>query len=252
MTTHGVAIQARRAVSGAEARERPGWAALYRIGGWAAVAMLALIPVQLAVFVIWPLPTTVAGWFALFQSNWLIGLIDMDVLLIVDWALTVLIFLALAIAVRRTGPALLVIAVTFELVAAATYFASAGAVEMLALSGRFATAATDAERTVLLAAGETVVAAWTGTSFVVATVLSAIAILVLSTVMLRGRVFGRTIPILGLAMGATAIVPPNAGTIGLMFSLLYLLPFVVWLVLVARALLRFSEHAEDLPGDPAQ
>jgi len=42
-------------------------------------------------------------------------------------------------------------------------------------------------------------------------------------------------------MGVFAVVPPNAGTIGLVCSLLYLVPFVVWLVLVARGLLRTSE-----------
>ncbi|HKY51044.1 MAG TPA: hypothetical protein VJP45_07295 [Candidatus Limnocylindria bacterium] len=216
------------------------WSPLYRVGGWSAVVMLALIAVQMAVFFIWPIPGSVEAWFARFNESWLVGLLSMDLLLVVDWVLTLLVFLALVAVVRRDHPAWLTIAVTFELVAAATYFASNGAFELLGLSARFASATTDAERALLLAAGEAVVAAWEGTAFVVATILSAVAILVLSSVLLRTRALGRTIPLLGIVMGIAAIVPPNAGAVGLVFSLVYLLPFVVWLVLVARALLRLT------------
>lgn len=216
------------------------WTPLYRVGGWSALVMLALIAVQMAVFFIWPIPGNVEAWFARFNESWLIGLLSMDLLLVVDWVLTVLVFVALVALVRREHPAWLTIAVIFELVAAATYFASNGAFEMLGLSSRYASAATGAERALLLAAGEAVVAAWEGTAFVVATILSAVAILVLSWVLLRTRALGRAIPILGIVMGIAAIVPPNAGTVGLVFSLVYLLPFVIWLVLVARALLRLA------------
>ena len=218
--------------------QQPAWSPLYRAGAFASIVMLVLIPVQMAVFFIWPLPTTVESWFARFNENAVIGLINMDLLLVVDWALTVLVFLALVVVSRAAQPAWLVIATTFELLAAAAYFTSTGAFEMLALSSRYATATSETERIVLLASGETILGAWQGTGFVIATVLSAIALLVLSAVMLRTRVLGRAIPLLGLAMGITAIVPPNAGMIGLIFSLVYLLPFVIWLALVARALLR--------------
>lgn len=219
-------------------RNEASWTPLYSAGALSAIAMLVLIPIQMAVFFIWPLPTTVEAWFARFNENALVGLLNMDLLLIIDWALTVLVFLALVAVARAAHPAWLAIATTFELLAAAAYFTSTGAFEMLALSSRYAAATSVNERIVLLAAGETVLGAWQGTGFIIATVLSAIAVLVLSVVLLRSRVLGRAIPVLGIAMGITAIVPPNAGTIGLVFSLVYLLPFVIWLVLVARALLR--------------
>jgi len=216
------------------------WSPLYRLGAFSAIAMLILIPVQMAVFVLWPLPLSVEAWFARFNENALVGLLNMDVLLILDWVFTVLVFLALVALARAAHPAWLAIATTFELLAAAAYFTSTGAFEMLALSSRYPVAASETERVVLLAAGETVLGAWQGTGFVIATVLSAIALLILSVVLMRTGALGRAIPVLGIAMGITAIVPPNAGMVGLVFSLLYLLPFVAWLVLVARALFRDS------------
>lgn len=35
------------------------------------------MPIQMVVFVLWPLPQSVPGWFALFHSNPLVGLLDM-------------------------------------------------------------------------------------------------------------------------------------------------------------------------------
>lgn len=41
----------------------PKWGELYRISGIAAIVMLILIPVQIAVYTIWPTPETVSEWF---------------------------------------------------------------------------------------------------------------------------------------------------------------------------------------------
>src|SRR5690242_8377784 len=55
---------------------------LNRIGGLAALAVVVLIPIQAAIFILWPPPTTVLGYFSVFQSNLPLGLLDLDLLLI--------------------------------------------------------------------------------------------------------------------------------------------------------------------------
>jgi hypothetical protein len=226
--------------------ERPGvgetaqWQALYRAGGIAALTVLALVPVQMAVFFLWPPPTTVTEWFALFQSNALVGLLDMDFLLTVDFVLMGLFFIALYPALRRTSPSLMAIAVASELVAVATYFASTVAFEMLSLSGQYAVATSDAERSSLLAAGQVMFATWQGTAFDVSYVLAGIAALTASIVMLRAGVFGRLAGYSGILMGTAALVPPTVGAIGLVLSLLSLLPLLPWLFLCGRGLLRLA------------
>ena len=60
------------------------WKSLYRVGGTAALIMAVFIPIQIIIFVAWPPPSTVIGWFTLFQENRLLGLLDMNLLLIVD------------------------------------------------------------------------------------------------------------------------------------------------------------------------
>ena len=45
------------------------WKPLYRIGGVAALFVVVFIPIQSIVFVVWPPPSTVIGWFTLFQNK---------------------------------------------------------------------------------------------------------------------------------------------------------------------------------------
>jgi hypothetical protein len=94
----------------------------------------------------------------------------------------------------------------------------------------------------LVAAGEAAMASWTGTAFVASYILSAVATIVGSVVMLRTRTFSRTLGVVGLVYGVLNLVPASAGTLGLIMSLAGLVPMLVWLALVTRGLLR--------PGEP--
>jgi hypothetical protein len=213
---------------------------LYRAGACAAVSVLILMPVQVAVFVAFPLPTTVAEWFALFQRNPIAGLLDMDLLLIVDYVLLAVLFLGLWAALHPASPSLSALAVLLEFLAVSAYFASTTALEMLALSNGYAAAATDAERTAITAAGQALLATWDGTAFTFSYELSAVAVLLVGVAMLRSKYFSRTGAYAGIATGVLSIVPANAGTIGLVLSIVALVPTAIWLSLVSRDLLRLS------------
>lgn len=224
------------------------WQTLHRVGGMAALAVLVLIPVQMVVFILWPPPSSVIGWFTLFQENALVGLLNMDLLLIVDYLLLIGVFSALWASLRRANESLMAIALILQLVATATYLASTVAFEMLTLSNQYATATTEVERSIFLAAGQAMLATWQGTAFDVSYVLSAIAILIVSAVMLRSHhLFCKATGYAGLSAGVLALVPPTAGTIGVIFSLVSLVPMVIWLALIARRLLR----SRPLERDPS-
>lgn len=212
------------------------WKPLFRIGAVAAMGVLALVPIQIAVFVVWPPPSTVDGWFALFESSRLVGLIDMDLLLMVDNVLIGAIFLALCAALGRAHRSAMTLAVVLELVAIASYFASNTAFQMLSLSDQYAAASTEAERSAIRAAGHAMVATWQGSAFVASYLLGAASILVTSAVMLRSRVFSRATAWVGLLFGALSVVPASAGTLGLVMSLLSLGPMWIWLLMIARRL----------------
>ena len=52
------------------------WRGLFKIAGVAGIVAGLLCIVDIMVFVVFPQPTTVEGWFALFQKNWLVGFLD--------------------------------------------------------------------------------------------------------------------------------------------------------------------------------
>ena len=74
---------------------------LYRTGAIAAIVMAVIIPIQGAIYAFYPPPETVAGHLELLQRNWLLGLLSLDLLYLIDTALTLPIYLALYIALRR-------------------------------------------------------------------------------------------------------------------------------------------------------
>jgi len=216
------------------------WKGLYKAGGVADIAVLALIPIQMVVFLVWPPPNTVLGWFQLFQDNALVGLLDLDLLLIVDYALMGVTFLALWAALRRASQSLMAIALVAEIVGVTTYFASTAAFEMLSLSNLYAAATTEAERSVFLAAGQAMLATWQGTAFNISYILGAIALLTVSIAMLRSHVFSKATAYVGIVASIMMFVPPTAGTVGLYLSLISLIPTIIWLILIARRLFQLG------------
>jgi hypothetical protein len=216
------------------------WAGLFRVGAAAAIAVLVLIPVQVAVWIAWPPPTTVEGFFALFQSNWLLGLLGLDLLYLLTVVLMVPVLLALAAALWRVSASVVAVALALGLVAIAAYFPSNPAFEMLSLSGRYAEATTETQRLVFLAAGEAMLATYTGTAFDVYYVVNGLALLILSIVMLRSAVFGRATAYAGIVSGILFLVPSTAGMVGAIFSLVSLVPWTVFAVLIARTFLQLG------------
>jgi Domain of unknown function (DUF4386) len=213
------------------------WKYLRKIGGMAALAIVALIPLQMVVFFLWPPPTTVIGWFSLFQHEPLIGLIDMDLLLIADYVLMLIVVLSLWAILRRNNESFMAIALVLQIVSLATYLSSTVAFEMLSLSNRYSAATTDAQRFVSLAAGQAMLATWQGTAFDVSYILGAVSLLIISYVMLQSRLFSRAIAFVGILTSALMFIPPSAGIAGLILSVMSVPPTAIWLFLVGRRLL---------------
>ena len=216
------------------------WKPLYRIGGAAALASIACIVLAVAVFLAWPPPTTILGYFTLLRQNPLIGLLDLDLLMMASYAVLPLLYLALYAVLRRASPSLMTIALASSFVSVALYLGTNPAFAMLSLSDQYATAATEAQRSSLVAAGQAVFANSVGSAFDVSYILGAVAALIIAVVMLRSNIFGKATAYVGLLMGILMIVPATVGTFGLVLSLFSLAPTTIWLVLVALRLFQLG------------
>jgi hypothetical protein len=220
-------------------QSEPDWHLLYRFGGIAALTVTALIPLQGLVYILWPPPTTVVGYFSVFKSNLVIGFLDLDLLLVLDQLLIVLMLLGLFIALWQSNPSLMLIGTAAGFLGAVLMIVSREAIfSMFALSLQHASATSLSERAAYEAAGQALLTVYNGTSFSIGYFLSGLAMVVISTVMLRSNVFSRTTGVAGLAAGVTGLTPANMGTLGVLLSLVSLVPLIVWLFLLGRRLLQ--------------
>ena len=217
------------------------WAWLYKIGGIAALAIVVIIPIQSFIFVTWPPPTTVLGYFTLFQNKWFIGLLDMDLLYLFVSALMIPVYLALYLSLKRINESFMVIALVLGLVGIAAHFSSNTAFEMLSLSNQYAAATTDVQRSILLATGQGMLTTFQGTAFDVYYILNAITLIIISFVMLKSNIFSKKTAYLGLLAGLLMLVPSTAGTIGIYFAFTSLVPWAIFSVLVARRLFQLGK-----------
>lgn len=214
------------------------WKIIYRLGAFSSFLMAAFIPLQIAVFFIWPPPKTALDWFHLFQTNKFIGLLDMDLLLLADQVLMIFILLALYMALRKVSPSLMAIALTLGLVGAASYFASGSAFEMLKLSNMYTAATTQAQKTLAVTGGELMLANWQGTAFNVAYIIQGIALLLIGVVMFQSKILGKVTGQIALVLGILSLVPPTLGTVGMIFALVSVFPLWIWSMLIGRKFLQ--------------
>lgn len=215
------------------------WEKLFIIGAVAAFISALFFPLQIIVYIISPPPGTVLGFFTLFHDNMLLGLLSMDLLIVIEQILAIPMYLSLFAALRRYGEANMVLATTLSFIGIAAYFASNTAFNMLSLSSQYWAATTDAQRTVLQSAGEAMLAIYNGTAFLIYYNIGGLAIILISIVMLKSKVFGKAAAYAGILSGVIGygLYVPKIGIFISIFSIVFLF---VWYILIARGLLRLA------------
>ncbi len=234
---------------------------LYRLGGAAAGIVVALTLGEIIAFVFFPQPSTVEGWFLLFQRSKLVGLLDFWGLEVPMYVLFIPVFLALYVILREADPGWTAIATIFVLLGAGIFLATNNPFTMLSLSNRYAAATTEAQRSALLAAGEALVAN-TGQravgGFNVGLFLVSVAGLIISAVMLRSDGFSRATAYVGLGAYALSLADyvRQALTSSPFAALLLVLPgallLVTWFVMVGRRLYQLGRTGARSPSDAAR
>jgi hypothetical protein len=215
---------------------------LFRAGAVCAFVTVAITLVQVAVFALapppsfQPTPSATAAIFDLIRSSPVLGFVELDGLMLLDYVLIAIVFLALYVALRRVDPTLVLLGTALALVAIAVYFSVNPALSMLTLARHDPTTGT-------VAAGQAILANFQGSGFIVHDLLMGVAGLLVSAAMLRTTVFSRATAVAGLLQGAMMLVPSTFGTVGIIFALGSLAPFVVWFVLIGLRLLKLARES---------
>lgn len=218
---------------------------LYKIGGAAALIAAVLILGDVVVLAIYPQPNAISDWLILFQSNSIVGLLDLWGLEVLMYLMFIMMFLALYMVLRKANQSLMVIALTFALLGIGIFLATNNPFSMLSLSNQYATATTDMERSTFLAAGQALLSntnqrAVGGLNM--GLFLVSAAGLMVSSVMLQSNAFSRSTAFVGILAHALSLADylRQALTPSAIVALLVILPnalfLVIWYVLVGRRL----------------
>jgi hypothetical protein len=231
----------------------PAYNTLYRLGGAAGLIVAFLTVAEVVAFAVFPPPSTVEGWFDLFNDNPIIGLLDFWGLEVLMYVMFPIVFLALYFVLREADHSWMAIALTFALLGIATFFATNNPFSMLSLSRQFADATTEANRSALLAAGEALLANTNQRAiggFNLGLFLVSVAGLIISLVMRRSTTFRGLAASIGiLAFGLSlADYLRQAFTSSVAIALLLIFPgaflLVIWFGLVGKRLWQLGRPGE--------
>jgi hypothetical protein len=238
--------------------EDSGWRTFYRVGG---ASVLLTILVVLAEIAIGFLPgvalatqrtVTVVDWFTLFQNNWFLGLRNLGLLNLIGAALLTPTFLAIYFALRREVEPSATAGVILFFVGIAVYLSTNRAFAMLSLSGQYARSITDAQRALLSAAGQAMLAE--SANRVGIFVIDS-AGLVLSAAMLKCTVFGKGVAYAGIVGNALMIFVEIIlafgqawGTVGLVIAIGGGTSIMIWYLLIGKRLLQLAADPMDANG----
>jgi hypothetical protein len=237
-------------------RADPACQSLYRLGGVAAFIVAGLTLGEVVAFTLNPQPDTVGGWFELFQSNGIIGLLDFWGLEVPMYVMFAVVYLALYVVLRRASPSPMAIAITLAVLGVAIFLATNNPFSMLSLSKGYAAATTEAQRSAFLAAGQAVLANTSQRAvggFNLGLFLVSVAGLITSSVMLQTNSFSRSTACAGILAHALSLADylRQALTPSPTIALLVILPsalfLVIWYVLVGRRLFQLGRLERKMP-----
>jgi hypothetical protein len=184
---------------------------------------------------------TVIDWFTLLQNNWFVGLRNLGLLNIVGAILLVPTILAVYSALRRDNEAYATLGMVLFFVGIAVYLASSRAFPMLSLSSQYAVATTDAQRSLLVAAGQAMLAEGQSRAGIL---VIEFACVVISVVMLSSEAFSKATACAGMLGNVLmmtleiAFMPPRG--VGMVVAAGGGLAIMTWYFPVGRKLLQLG------------
>lgn len=181
------------------------WRAIYRLGGAAAIVSIlgTLLDITLAFIPGWEVttvPETAIDWFTQFQSNWLLGLRNLDLLNVIISILMIPMFCALYAILQKVKKDYAALAIIIFVIGTTIFIGNNIALPMLELSSKYALATTETQKTIIAAAGEAMLARGEHGSpgAFMGFALSTLASITFSIAMLKGKIFSKATAYVGI------------------------------------------------------
>lgn len=214
---------------------------LIRVTQWMILAMILIIPVQIIIFMVIPMPETAVDWMILLHEQPLEGILHLDVLYIINNTFLIFFYFVLYITLKKDDASWLNIALITGIVGAILYYVSNRSIELLYLSNRYHLTSDASQQLAYIAIAENHLDIWKGTAFNIYYVLSAISLLIFSVIMIKDTFYSKKTAIFGLISGILMIIPSSVGTLGMIFALLSLIPWIAFSYLVMMRLMKWTK-----------
>ncbi|MBN2616828.1 MAG: hypothetical protein JXR64_00805 [Spirochaetales bacterium] len=222
--------------------ENTNWKPMYKTSAILTIIMLIIIPIQIIVFVLTPQPQTTLEWIDLFNTNSVLGLIHMDLLYLINNLILVFIYFSVFITLFKTNRNSITVAFTLGTIGLIAYISSNKAVEMYFLSREFLETSDNIIKSSLIASAKNMLLEWKGTSYVTYYFLGDITLFLISYAMFKSKNFSKITAVWAFISAIFMTIPANFGMIGLIFSLLSLIPWYIFCIYLVIAFLKMSSY----------
>ena len=238
------------------------WKTIYKAGAITTIVVLCGIILDMVVGSVTggdvaALPQTAIERFNQFKENGLLGLYNLDLLNIITQIIFIPSIFALYAAHRKTNNPSALLALILFLVGTTIFVTSNTALTMLDLSHKYFGAASDEQRLLLAAAGEAMLAkgAHGSLGVFIGFTLPQIANVLMSGVMVNGRIFSRMTSYIGLAGNSLMVIYlilvtfiPAVEKLTLLFAMPAGLLVMVWMIMFTIRLFKLSNIKVDKVG----
>ncbi len=231
------------------------WKFIFKVGAITTIVVLCGIVLDMIVGSITggnvaELPQSAVERFNQFRENWLLGLYNLDLLNIINQIILIPAIFALYGAHRNTNAPSALLSLTLFLVGTTIFVTGNTALTMLDLSHKYFGATSDEQRILLAAAGETMLVKGSHGSLgvFIGFALPTCANILMSWVMLTGKVFSRAIPYIGIIGNSLMVIyiilvtfVPKVESLALVFALPAGLLVMTWMIMFTIKLFRLSK-----------
>jgi len=227
------------------------WKNLFTLGGWVAIILLIYSVATMVILLgLGGPPATAQEILDMLRQNRLMGLLRLDALTTLIMPLYYLLFLGLYFALRKTHALAAALMLLLGCTGLTLFLAAPSFISWITLSDKFALATDDAQKTLLLAAGEAILATdlWHSSSAFIGGLLMQTSTLLISLVMLRGNTFRKATAWVGVVTHSLDLahipfllfIPPVGEGLLMVGGTLYL----VWFPLLTWDFFRLAQNQD--------
>ncbi len=202
--------------------------------------LIALIPIQMVLFALFPHPGTIVGWFTLFRDSPIVGFIGFDVVYIFSNILMVFFYISLLIILKDKITNQTIFALILSFISITIYFSSNRTIEMFNIANRYFEATTETQQISFIAAGELLLSVYKGTAYFIYYVLNGLSLILLFNSFKDIDIFSKRTTVTGLISGFLMLIPATVGIVGMIVSLASLIPWIITCIFLASDIRKFK------------